>query len=343
MADQDQLQISGAEVPEDDDELDAELFSEGGDYKIVAPGIEHQSEAISIRYNTEYSIVQANELLRSKQTDLTLMETKLIRLAISQIMKGDDDFRTYRVSAIRLAKFLDLPRSNVYRAMQDMNMNLMKRVIMLRDKDNPTKKGETNYKILHWLSSVEYKDKVLTYRLSDELKPYLIGLNEMFTTYSYEDIIHLPTPYAIRLYELLASWVNTTVQSRKGKKKYKSPFQCIDQNGEEIPIAPNEIIFTVEYLKEFFDCNDKYKNNVGDFIRAVIESSIVAVNKHTMMRVKLRKYKTGRTITHIIFTFLDSFLDDPDSQEYIENLSKDYRDTVDDAAEQANDDEDLPE
>lgn len=125
--------------------------------------------------------MQANELLRSKQSDLTLMESKLIRLAVSQIMKGDKDLRTYKVNVSQLAEFLEVPKTNVYRSMQDINISLMQRVIFIRDKEVPDKKGKPNYKILHWLSSVEYKDGTLTYRLSDELKPYLIGLSEMFT------------------------------------------------------------------------------------------------------------------------------------------------------------------
>lgn len=115
--------------------------------------------------------MQANELLRSKQSDLTLMESKLIRLAVSQIMKGDKDLRTYKVNVSQLAEFLEVPKTNVYRSMQDINISLMQRVIFIRDKEVPDKKGKPNYKILHWLSSVEYKDGTLTYRLSDELKP----------------------------------------------------------------------------------------------------------------------------------------------------------------------------
>ena len=143
---------------------------------------------IAIRYSKDFNIVQANELLRSKQSDLTLMESKLIRLAVSQIMKGDKDLRTYKVNVSQLAEFLEVPKTNVYRSMQDINISLMQRVIFIRDKEVPDKKGKPNYKILHWLSSVEYKDGTLTYRLSDELKPYLIGLSEMFTLYSYDTL-----------------------------------------------------------------------------------------------------------------------------------------------------------
>ena len=171
---------------------------------------------IAIRYSKDFNIVQANELLRSKQSDLTLMESKLIRLAVSQIMKGDKDLRTYKVNVSQLAEFLEVPKTNVYRSMQDINISLMQRVIFIRDKEVPDKKGKPNYKILHWLSSVEYKDGTLTYRLSDELKPYLIGLSEMFTLYSYDSIIKLPTNYSIRLFELLTSWVNIII---KGDRK----------------------------------------------------------------------------------------------------------------------------
>ena len=167
---------------------------------------------IAIRYSKDFNIVQANELLRSKQSDLTLMESKLIRLAVSQIMKGDKDLRTYKVNVSQLAEFLEVPKTNVYRSMQDINISLMQRVIFIRDKEVPDKKGKPNYKILHWLSSVEYKDGTLTYRLSDELKPYLIGLSEMFTLYSYDSIINLPTNYSIRLFELLTSWVNIIIK-----------------------------------------------------------------------------------------------------------------------------------
>mgnify|MGYP003360325421 CR=1 FL=1 len=43
----------------------------------------------------------------------------------------------------------DLPKTNVYRSMQDINISLMQRVIFIRDKEVPDKKGKPNYKILH--------------------------------------------------------------------------------------------------------------------------------------------------------------------------------------------------
>ena len=262
-----------------------------------------EENGIAIRYSKDFSIVQANELLRSKQSDLTLMESKLIRLAISQIMKGDEDLRTYRVNVSQLADFLELPKTNVYRAMQDINISLMQRVIFIRDKELPNKKGKPNYKILHWLSSVEYKDGTLTYRLSDELKPYLIGLSEMFTLYSYDSIIKLPTNYSIRLFELLTSWVNIVI---KGENTPAFP---------DIPTEPDEIVLSIEYLRDFFDCNDKYKSG-GDFVHNVIEVNLGFINQSTNLKVSCRKYKKGRSITHMIFKYENTWNNDPKAEQH---------------------------
>ena len=222
---------------------------------------------IAIRYSKDFNIVQANELLRSKQSDLTLMESKLIRLAVSQIMKGDKDLRTYKVNVSQLAEFLEVPKTNVYRSMQ------------------------------------EYKDGTLTYRLSDELKPYLIGLSEMFTLYSYDSIIKLPTNYSIRLFELLTSWVNIII---KGENTPAFP---------DISTDPDEIVLAIDYLRDFFDCNDKYKS-AGDFVRNVIEVNLGFINQYTNLKVSFRKHKKGRSISHVIFKYENTWNNDPKAEEH---------------------------
>ena len=44
-----------------------------------------KENAIAIKYNKDFYVIQANELVRSKQDDLSLLEAKLIRLAITQV------------------------------------------------------------------------------------------------------------------------------------------------------------------------------------------------------------------------------------------------------------------
>ena len=249
------------------------------------------ANALAIKYNREYLVVQANELVRSKQDDLTLLEAKLVRLAISQVLENDTDFRTYSCNVVDLAKFLGISKDNIYRDIQDLSVNIMKKSIFIKEK-TPNKNGKQNYKIFHWVDYVEYKDGTITFRLSESLRPYLIGLEELFTMYSYEALIDLPTNYSIRLYELLASWQNSTIRN------------VPKTNYTDVPIEKNEFIFTISYLREYFNCVDKYPNT-GDFIINVIDKAVKAIQKNTLMKVSYRKVKKGRSIEYIVFKLND--------------------------------------
>ena len=242
-------------------------------------------DASPITYNGDYYIAQANELVRSKQDDLSLVEAKIIRLAISQILKDDRDFRTYRCNVADLAKFLGIDPKNIYRDIRDISMSLMKKSIFIIDKSKLKKSGDYNYKTFNWVDLIEYNDGTLTIRLSESLKPYLIGLNELFTTYGYSAIVALPSNYSIRFYELVASYYNI--------KNHCNVYEGIN-------IESNEFVLSIEYLRSFFNCENKYPNT-NDFLRRTIDSSIEALRKHSFLFVSYRTVTKGRKITHLIF------------------------------------------
>ena len=250
--------------------------------------MDSKENAIAIRYNDDYSVVQANELIRSRQDSLTLLEAKLIRLAITQVVKEDTDLKTYSCKVSELAKFLDISPSNVYRDIQDLTRNLMKKSIFMKDTSQPSSRGKENYKIFHWIDYIEYTDGTLTFKLSEGLKPYLVGLDKFFTSYSYYYIKEASSTNAVRLYELLASY----------QKMCREPVS--NPNYTNVPIGPNELIFTLDWLREVLDCEDKYPNN-KDFIRKVIDRSIESIKEHTTMQPTYRLVKEGRRFKYIIF------------------------------------------
>jgi plasmid replication initiation protein len=219
---------------------------------------------------------------------LTLLEAKLIRLAITQVLRDDTDLKTYSCNVVDLANFLGIDNHNIYRDIQELSKSLMKKSIFIKDKTQPKRKGKENYRIFHWIDYVDYTDGVITFKLSDSLKPYLIGLEQLFTLYGYDAVIGLPTNYSIRLYELIASYQNMTVRLMP------------DTNYTDIPIEKNEFIFTIDWLRDYFNCNDKYPNT-GDFVKRVIDGAVKAIVKNTLMRLSYRTVKKGRSITHIVF------------------------------------------
>ena len=251
-------------------------------------------KAIDIQYNKEAYVVQANELIRSKQDELTLLEAKLIRLAIAQILMEDTDLKTYVCKVADLANYLDMPQSNIYRALDNIASTLMRKVIKMVDKEHrPKAKGEYNYKIFHWVDYCEFKNGIITIKLSDSLKPYLIGLNELFTEYGYNSILALPTSNSIRLLELLKSYENMA--------NIYAPNYTPSNPYPEVEKAENELIFSIEYLKEYFNCADKYPQK-ADFINRVIDASVKAINKKSSTHlVSYRTVKKGRSIGYVLF------------------------------------------
>lgn len=258
-------------------------------------------EITELTYSKDLTVIQANELIRAERDDLTLLEAKLIALAISQIVKSDTNIRTYSCHISDLADFLGVGKDNIYKEMDDLTSGLLRKVIKLIDKEHPRKRnGQPNYDKFQWCDNAKYNNGVITIRLNEKLKPYLIGLNKLFTQYGYESIIYLPTPYSIRLYELLASFRNTL-------HPYDPDY--INQNPQfpDIPIEKNELLFSIQYLRKYFNCVDKYPQT-GDFIKWVIDSSIKGINKNSpSMRLSYRTIKTSRSITHIAFKILIDF------------------------------------
>lgn len=240
-----------------------------------------------MRYR-DMDIIQSNELIRAKQDDLTLLETKIIRLVIAQVLQNDTDFKTYTCNVIELADVLKLDRYTIYKEMDVITTDLLRKVIKIEDDTTNSKKK--NWKKFHWVDYAEYNNGTLTLRLSESLKPYLLNLFDFYTSYDYRDIISLPTENSIRLFELLCSYRNMIARSKSNKKELFG-----------VELDKNEFIFDIEYLRQYFNCENKYKKT-SDFLRRVINPSIEGM-KSTGHNITYRVIKERRITTHLVFRY----------------------------------------
>ncbi|MDZ7786014.1 MAG: replication initiation protein, partial [Candidatus Saccharibacteria bacterium] len=110
-------------------------------------------------------------------------------------------------------------------------------------------------------------------RFSKDMLPYLTQLTEQFTRYMLSDVAKLNSGYAIRLYELLCQWRD---------------------------VGEREV--SIEWLRDAFMLEGKYPA-IKDFKKRVIEPAVEQVNEHTSIWVKWDQRKTGRRVSHLIFTF----------------------------------------
>lgn len=243
-----------------------------------------------VSFGANISVVQANELIRSKQDELTLLEAKLIKFAVAQIVEWEPDRRTFKVPVMQLVNYLGMDKANVYRDLDSLTTSVMKKMVYIKSKE-PDKFGKYGYKKFQWITWASYQNGIIEMTINEALSPYLNGLQQLFTRYLYSDIIKLPTYHSIRLYELLSSYWNM-----------KFSRYPINRTFDDIEIEKDEVYFRIDQLKNFLNLENKYANN-GDFIIHVIEPSVKAIRKHTMMRPVVRKVKKGRSIIGLVFKY----------------------------------------
>ena len=227
------------------------------------------SETKELVYNKDHYTVIANDVVRGKQ-EMTLQEAKILRLVITQVAREDKDLKTYTCNIQELADFLSIDDSNLYRSIADICRNLIKRSVEIStgDKSQP-------WKMFNWIQQAEYDGKGnITLMLSEQIKPFVLDLNQYFTQYQLSNILEMSSFYAIRLYELLKT------DEFKRQTKYE---------------------YSIEFLRQFFDCNNKHKK-MSDFRRYVIDIAIKEINTKSDLYIDdVEWIKKGRKYDKVIF------------------------------------------
>lgn len=230
-----------------------------------------RAKKYEMTYNAEHNTVAANDIIRGKQS-MTLQTARLIRLLVTQIAERDKDLKTYTCKITDLAKFLNIDSSNLYKDIFKICECTMKSVVYIGT-GNPKHPWE----LFHWVSTASYDGKgTLTLRLSDEIKPYVLELEKWFTQYKLKNILEFNSYYAIRLYEII---------------------KCEDGATGNMQ---SELEFEIEELRQYFDCEKKYKL-FTDFKRKVIEVAVREINEKSDIWLKPTYKKWGRAYTSVSF------------------------------------------
>ena len=219
-------------------------------------------------------VAQSNTLICGKQT-LKVNSAKLIRAAIMQVVREDQELKPYVITINQLSELLNVPKSNLYRDVYDITDDIIKNPVFL--------KAETGKKIawvkIPWVTRCEYRsDMGVAITLNDELKPYLLNLKMHYTRYELVDILTMKSIYGIRIYELLQ-------EIRRNS--------TIPKDGLEIPLS-------IETIREVCDCEEKYPT-FSNLRARVIDAAVKDINRSTNYRVNYRYQKEGKSVTGVIF------------------------------------------
>ncbi|MEM9888152.1 MAG: replication initiation protein [Bacteroidota bacterium] len=224
-------------------------------------------------------IKKSNNLIESRYK-FDIWETRFFLSVLSQIRRGDEEFKVYRIRYGDVIKAFELKSGDSYHYLREAGKSLMNKSFYVKYEKNGTAR-EKQYHILRELdylqegeeekapASEEYIDVVV----EQKMKPLLLQLQKNFTAYDLRNVVKLGV-YPVRVYELL--------------KQYQS-------------IGKRTL--TIAEMKEMFEVKDKYKL-FADFNRWIVKPAVKEINKHTdLMVTDTAKVKEGRSVVALCFRF----------------------------------------
>lgn len=223
----------------------------------------------------EPQIYKSNALVEASYR-LTPAEQRIMLGCITQVRRDQPltDEVMYSLSVAEYAALVGTDSHSTYKELADAALRLKRREVWLREYPNGQGKRPKTL-VTSWVQSIAYVESEgrVELRFTRDMLPYLSQLTEQFTRYALQDVVRMTSAHAMRLYELLCQWRGA------GEREV-----------------------SIEWLREAFQLGDKYPA-IKDFKRWVIEPAVEQINEHSPLWVKWSQRKTGRRVSHLVFTF----------------------------------------
>lgn len=225
--------------------------------------------------DTRNYVCQANALVGGKQA-LKLNSAKLIRTAIMQVVRDDEELKPYIVTISELAQILDVPKSNIYRDIDEITNDIINNPVEVREEIGK----KVRWIKIPWVTRCEYNSDIgVALKLNDELKPFLLNLKEHYTQYTLDSILVMKSVYAIRLYELIQSRIMTKILPKKGL----------------------DIEISIETIRECCGCESKAYDTFSNLRNRVIDIAVKEINEKTLFTLSYDYIKKSRSVVGLIF------------------------------------------
>lgn len=225
--------------------------------------------------DTPQMVYKSNALVEAAYR-LSVQEQRLVLACISQVRRDESvtDEVLYSVRAADLARMAGTAVEAAYSELKAAALRLKRREVRLTQEPNG-KGRKPKIMITGWVQTIIYIEGEgrVELRFTKDMLPYLTELTRQFTKYALDDVAKMDSAHAIRLYELLMQW---------------------DTQGQrEIEVAQ---------LREWLQLEGRYPA-IKDFKKWVIDPAVAQINEHSPLKVAWAQRKTGRRVTHLLFTF----------------------------------------
>lgn len=214
-----------------------------------------------------YIVTKSNKLITCSY-DLSSQEQKIILALASMVQPQDKEFKEYEFKIKDFMELLGVNTKTKYTEIPKLTKELMKKVFEIKEGKDIIQ--------MSWLSSARYKtgEGTVIFKFDSNLKPYLLELKELYTSYRLDNILSLKSKYSIRFYEILKS----------------NSFKRV-------------VEINIEELKTMVGAKEKSYSVYQNFKNKVVNVAIKEINLKTDLHIDsdYEEIKTGRKVTSIKF------------------------------------------
>ena len=246
-------------------------------------------------------VVKHNDLMKA-QGALSSNSKKMLSMLISMIKSNDSEFQEYALHIDSYEKAIGR-KSNDVEALKNNALELMR---------NPFELKKGIY--FNWCNKVDITtlNGYIIFKVDNELKPYLLNLQNNFTKYQLVNVLKLRGTYSPRFYEYLIMRYKTYKNEYfKEHKKYPKSYTF-------------EV--SIDFLRTTYKIPASY--NYADIKKQIINKAQKDFKEYTDIQFIYKEQKIGRKVDRLIITVKDNnrgsndFLSD--LQSFIKYMRKNY-------------------
>ena len=230
-------------------------------------------------------VVKSNRLIEASYR-LDLTEQRLILLAIQnsrETQQGINSEDLLTITASEYASQFNINVRTAYEQLKNACDTLFYRHVVLHDIHKPT--NSPRQIKTRWVAAIAYVEKaaIVQIQFSSMIVPYITRLESEFTSYKIQSVSQMTSSYAIRLYELIVQW------GKIGRR--------------EISLVDLKVMLDIQAEKTY--------ERLDRFKAKVIDIAVNQINEYSDLTVTYGQRKSGRTVTHLIFSFQEKHIMPP--------------------------------
>lgn len=213
----------------------------------------------------DYIVKKSNYFIMNCKYDLSIQEQRIILTLASMIKSTDEEFKEYKFSTKEFKELLNLKGQSTYSEIPKITKKLLGKTLEIENEHETIQCG--------WIATARHlkKEGFIILRISPDLKPYMLQLNTLYTSYKLKNVLSMKSKYSIRIYEIL---------------------KCHEFKQQGF------IDISIEELRKLLKAENIYPK-YANFKQKILEVVKNELEEQTDISFNYEEFKTGRTITDL--------------------------------------------